>query len=385
MRVKNVRLLDGKHVVVIWKWYTARIWTKPFKPEKQPRHVPQQLPDDASAPKVIGFNMDMMARCRCPSRNGGRRSLHYVDEEIVRNLKGSGRASVRSTVAKATKSRWSERAEACAVPPAMSSITSVLSSADFSLRRQYRQGPGPVAARGVSTTAGPARSAISWPRRYHPSVRRGPRLPDDGETPREPYYGDENVTISISKRQSASNFAVTRAVKKTWRSSPPKTWAAARRHLRFQRYDLQFDQHGCPNAGVRRPAGHVRAVLFLGDWRDSLIVGSPSAIALVTLSHELMGFSLTFCTSAPGHRRRMMVDNSSSSSKDVSAQNPKSPRLEGILEGPRGGELGRRLHADHGSSLPGPIAFLKGMSGQLLDNLLHLVFSLIASLLSALT
>jgi hypothetical protein len=81
----------------------------------------------------------------------------------------------------------------------------------------------------------------------------------------------------------------------------------------------------------------------------------------------------------------MMVDNSSSSSKDVSAQNPKSPRLEGILEGPRGGELGRRLHADHGSSLPGPIAFLKGMSGQLLDNLLHLVFSLIASLLSALT
>lgn len=210
------------------------------------------------------------------------------------------------------------------------------------------------------------------------------------------YNGQETISISITKQQSSTVMDVSSAVQKTIAS-------------------LQADDSGLEITVVRDTADSILSslkdvattmvlavvismiiiLIFFGDFKASLIVGSsiPTSILLSLILMTQVGFSLNVITmSALVLGVGMMVDNSivvlescfraTAKTRDTGIQGMAKAALEGT---------GIVFQSVIGSTVTTcvvflPLAFLKGMSGQMFGPLGYtIVFCMTASLFSAVT
>ena len=359
-----------------------------------------RLPDDAGTPTVIEMSMDMMpAIVLSATAKGDIDPLYYVEEEIKPQfVKLSGVASVEISGGQRDYISVRIKEDALAAYKiTMDTIVSATKNADFSL-------PAGSIAQGELALV--LRGGISYP--TSESLRSIPLTLASGdiihlsdvadiiETTREKssisrLNGKENISISVSKVQSASTFAVTRAVKDT-----VKELQAANNGLEFQIvYDTSDMIWGAIVSVLQTMAlGVIFAMtilfLFFGDWRASLIVGTsiPLSMLVTLIAMSFMGFSFNILSlGGLVIGAGMMVDNSIVVLESCfRTRSDGKGYLEAILEGTR--VITSSIVASTLTTVVVflPIALLKGMSGQLFGQLgFTIVFSLTASLISALT
>lgn len=359
-----------------------------------------RLPEDAGTPTIVEMSMDMMpAIVLSATAKGDIDPLYYVEEEIKPEfVKLSGVASVEISGGQRDYVSVRIREEALAAHKlSMDSLVSAVKNADFSL---------PAGTIGNGELDLVLRGGISYPSAE--SLKNIPLTLSSGdiihlsdvadvlETTRERssisrLNGKENISIAISKVQSASTFGVTRAVKKT-----VKELQASNNGLDFQIvYDTSDMIWGAIVSVLQTMAlGVVFAMailfLFFGDWRASLIVGTsiPLSMLVTLIAMSFMGFSFNILSlGGLVIGAGMMVDNSIVVLESCfRARSDGKGYLEAVLDG---------AHIVTSSIVAStlttvvvflPIALLKGMSGQLFGQLgFTIVFSLTASLISALT
>jgi CzcA family heavy metal efflux pump len=359
-----------------------------------------QLPEDASAPTVIEINMDMMSTISLSaSETGDVDLLYYVEEEILpefEKLSGVASVSVYGGESDYIKVELIEQ-KLTQYNLSMSTISSILSTADFSLPAgSIGQGNLDLKMRGgvsYSTAEALREVPITLPTGdvIHLSDVARVYQTTGQTTSLSRYNGAQNVGISISKRQSASTIAVTRAVKKTVQQLNAAQ-LGVELDVVYDSSDMILDSITTVGQTLLYGALLAMVVLFvfLGDWRASLIVGSsiPVSLLVTLIAMSLMGFSFNILSiGGLVIGVGMMVDNSIVVTESCfRAKLQKPTLLEGVLEGTR--VVASSVVASTLTTVVVflPIAFLKGMSGQLFGQLCFtIVFSLVASLLSALT
>lgn len=358
------------------------------------------LPDDASTPTVIEISMDMMSTMALSvSETGDVDLLNYVEDEIIPEFEKLG--GVASVTAYGGQNDYikvellEERLSQYHLT--MSTVASIITAADFSLPAgSIGQGDLNLTLRGgvgYDTAESMRDIPITLPSGniiHLSDVARIYETSSDASSLSR-YNGAENVSIGISKRQSASTFSVTRAVKKTIRELNAANLGV--------NIDIVYDSSVMILDAILTIAktlayGVVLAMavlfFFLGDWRASLIVGSsiPLSLLITLMAMNVMGFSFNIMSiGGLVIGVGMMVDNSIVVVESCfRTKGQKATLSQSVLEGVR--VVVSSIVASTLTTVVVflPIAFLKGMSGQLFGQLCFtIVFALVASLLAALT
>lgn len=362
--------------------------------------VTNSLPDDASRPIIIEMSMDMMPVIMLSvQKEGDIDLLSYVDQNIspeFEKLDGVAQVEIYGGQENYISIQLNEeRMKQYKLD--INTLAQIVGAADFSI-------PAGSVDRGDLNLS--LRGGVSY--NTPESLKNIPITLSSGQvihlsdvaqvfeatkdaSSLSRYNGQENVSISITKRQSASTVGVTKAVVKEMEKIN-----AARQGVKL---DVIFDSSESILASVKSVfmtlglgiiLSMIVLFIFFGDWKASLIVGSsmPVSVLASLILMSFMGFSLNV-VSLGGLviGVGMMVDNSIVVLESCFRRyDQQRDYMEAALEGTR---------IVTSSVISGtlttvvvflPISIMEGMSGQMFRQLgFTIIFSLTASLISALT
>ncbi|MBR0383056.1 MAG: efflux RND transporter permease subunit [Eubacterium sp.] len=204
------------------------------------------------------------------------------------------------------------------------------------------------------------------------------------------YNGEENITISVVKKQSASTVRVANNAKRVIR------------HLEADSSDINYDisydagheiTDALMNVAKTLALGVVFAMavlfLFFGDWKASLIVGSsmPVSVFATLVLMNLFGFNLNIITTgALVIAIGMIVDSSIVVIESCFRSGERSETAEeAAVSGASIVTMSIVASTITTIVVYLPLSLIKGMAGQMFSQLgLIIVFAMLCSLISAL-
>ncbi|WP_066457915.1 efflux RND transporter permease subunit [Anaerotruncus rubiinfantis] len=357
------------------------------------------LPDDASDPIIIEMDINAMPTVMLSATaTGDLNLLNYIDENIVPEFeKLSGVASVDVYGGQQdyiSVQLMDDRMKQYGLD--MSSVVSVLSTADFSI-------PSGTAERGsqdLTIKSGVRYTSADSLKNVPIPLRNGNviHLSDVAtvfETTKKAeslsrYNGNETLTLSVTKRQSASTLDVSKSVLRQMDQ-------INRDELGVKLEVINDSSEQIVDAVSTVASTLVLGVLlsmfvlflFFGDFKASLIVGSsmPVSLLFTFVLMKMMGFSINLLSlGGLVIGVGMMVDNSivvleSCFRQRAGQQSYRTAALEGAKF------VTSSIIASTITTIVVflPISLMEGMSGQLFKQLgFTIIFSLTASLICAL-
>ena len=358
------------------------------------------LPDEAGDPTVIEIGMSMMSTMALTVSSTADMDLaNYVEETIVPEFERlSGVASVGVSGGQSDYISVELNEEAVTqYGLSIQTIAQIIGAADFTLPvGTLSQGDIDMTVRG-GVSYDTVESLKDIPLTLatgdviHLSDIARVYLAKEEASSVSRYNGSENVTISISKRQSASTLAVTRAVTNVVDQINQQDLGVE--------IGVIFDSSetilsALSSLSQALGGGILLAMLvlflFFGDWRASLIVGASIPVSLLVTICAMMLMDFTFNMMSIGGLVigvGMMVDNSIVVIESCFRMRESGKSFyDAALEGTR--VVTGSIFASTLTTVVVflPIALLEGMSGELFGELCFtIVFSLIASLISAVT
>ena len=362
--------------------------------------VKGELPDDAQDPMIVEMNMDSMPSISYSvSTTDGTDALAFVNQDLVPELEAL------STVAQVTVSGGQEqhikvelnRDEMSQYGLDMNSIAQYMKASDFTIPLgsvdQGNQSISVISTADTDTVQAirkiPLRTAtgsliqlsdvadVEWAVKEADSIAR--------------YNGEDTVTVSMTKNQSASTIGMVNSVKETMNDIQEKN----ENIVVAATYDASdMIMESLSSVGSTLALGVILSMIvlfiFFGDWKASIIVGCsmPISLLMTVIVMSMMGFSLNIMTLgglviAIG----MMVDSSSVVIESCFRANDRVPDFsEAALQGTT--EVVASIVASTITTVVVylPLCFSGGMTGQIFMQLgLTIVFSMVASLISAIT
>ena len=362
--------------------------------------VKGDLPDDAQDPMIIEMNMDSMPSISYSvSTTDGTDALAFVKQDVVPELEAL------STVAQVTVSGGQEqhikvelnRDEMNQYGLDMNSIAQYIKASDFTIPLgsvdQGNQSISVISTADTDTVQAirkiPLRTAtgsliqlsdvadVEWAVKEADSIAR--------------YNGEDTVTVSMTKNQSASTIGMVNSVKETMNDIQEQNDNI----VVAATYDASdMIMKSLSSVGSTLALGVILSMIvlfiFFGDWKASIIVGCsmPISLLMTVIVMSMMGFSLNIMTLgglviAIG----MMVDSSSVVIESCFRANDRVPDFsEAALQGTT--EVVASIVASTITTVVVylPLCFSGGMTGQIFMQLgLTIVFSMVASLISAIT
>ena len=362
--------------------------------------VKVDLPDDAQDPMIIEMNMDSMPSISYSvSTTDGTDALAFVKQDVVPELEAL------STVAQVTVSGGQEqhikielnRDEMNQYGLDMNSIAQYMKASDFTIPLgsvdQGSQSISVISTADTDTVQAlrkiPLRTAtgsliqlsdvadVEWTVKDADSIAR--------------YNGEDTVTVSMTKNQSASTIGMVNSVKETMNDIQEQNDNI----VVAATYDASdMIMESLSSVGSTLALGVILSMIvlfiFFGDWKASIIVGCsmPISLLMTVIVMSMMGFSLNIMTLgglviAIG----MMVDSSSVVIESCFRANDRVPDFsEAALQGTT--EVVASIVASTITTVVVylPLCFSGGMTGQIFMQLgLTIVFSMVASLISAIT
>lgn len=359
------------------------------------------LPDTSQKPIVIEMNMNAMDTMSLSVRSSsGENMLAYIEEEIVPEFeKLSSVADVSVSGGQEEYVRielMEERLQQYGIT--MNTVINSVSTADFSIP----SGTADYGSQDLSVRSSVEYKTISALENI-PIPLGGGNIIRMGDVAKvystvkdadslSRYNGEDNISVGIQKRQSASAVSVSRQVRKVIDE------------INAENNDLHIDIVNDNSDTIQSSLSSVGTTLilsvflsmlvlyiFLGDIKASLIVGSSMPVSLMVafILMNMMGYTLNIVTmSSLVLGVGMMVDNSivvldscfkSTTSKD-------SDYIESAIAGTKF-VLGSIIGSTATTVVVFfPLATLAGMSGQMFGPLgFTIIFALVASLLSAMS
>ena len=362
--------------------------------------VKGDLPDDAQDPMIVEMNMDSMPSISYSvSTTDGTDALAFVNQDVVPELEAL------STVAQVTVSGGQEqhikvelnRDEMSQYGLDMNSIAQYIKASDFTIPLgsvdQGNQSISVISTADTDTVQAirkiPLRTAtgsliqlsdvadVEWAVKEADSIAR--------------YNGEDTVTVSMTKNQSASTIGMVNSVKETMNDIQKQNDNI----VVAATYDASdMIMESLSSVGSTLALGVILSMIvlfiFFGDWKASIIVGCsmPISLLMTVIVMSMMGFSLNIMTLgglviAIG----MMVDSSSVVIESCFRANDRVPDFsEAALQGTT--EVVASIVASTITTVVVylPLCFSGGMTGQIFMQLgLTIVFSMVASLISAIT
>lgn len=358
------------------------------------------LPDDAETPMIIEMSMDMMPTITLSANaTGDVDLLQYIDDEVTPEFeKLSGVASVDVSGGQRdyiSVELSEEKLEQYKLD--MNSVVNFVGSADFSIPAgNVDRGDQSLILRGgVSYNTTESLKDIPITLKSGQVIRLSDvanvRQATEKADSVSRYNGLETVTLSVTKRQSASTLDVTRAVNKTLEEINARHIGVELSVISDSSTDIMASVNSVVMTLILAIVICMLVLFFFfGDWRASLIVGSSIPISVLTtlILMNAMDFSLNV-VSLGGLviGVGMMVDNS------IVVLESCFQRRERNLSFRRSAIEGAQMVTSSvvASTITTivvflPISLLEGMSGQMFRQLgFTIIFSLTASLVSALT
>jgi len=358
------------------------------------------MPEDANDPTIVEISMDMMPIIMLSATATGDVNLkYYVEEEIQPEIeKVSGVASVSVSGGASDYIKIALKEEKLAQYGLnMSTITSLVSAADFSVPAgSLSQGNLDMTLRGgVKYDNMQALSDLPLTLATGDIIHLSD-IADIYQATKDRdslsyYNGSQNVMIQVSKQQSAPTVATANSVLKV-----VDEINASDLGVKLELINNTSDSIKAAIESVLQTLalGCVLAMvvlfIFLGDWRASLIVGSsiPLSLLVTLIAMSFMGFSYNMLSlGGLVIGVGMMVDNSivvieSCFRLKASHESFRDAALEGTKA------VANSIAAGTITTVVVflPMALIEGMSGQMFKPLCFtIVFSLIASLISAIT
>lgn len=362
--------------------------------------IESSLPDDINTPIIMEINMNAMAVMSLSiSSETMDNLLATVEDDIVPEFEKL--ASVADITVSGGDEQYikvelmQDRMQQHGVT--MSSVAAAVSSADFSMPI----GSADYGSQSLSMRTEVKYDSLEALRNIPVTVPTGGviRLSDVADiymstkdaSSLSRYNGNDNIGLSIQKRQSASAVTVSRAV------------TGVVEQLREEYPDMNIDIVSDNSESISSSINSVAQTLvlgivlsmivlfiFFGDLRASFIVGSsmPVSLLITFIIMNLMGFSLNVITlSGMVLGVGMMVDNAIVVI-DSCFKSQKEGRtfMEAALEGTKFVMLSIAASTVTTVVVFLPLALIQGMSGQLFKPLgFTIVFALLASLVSAIT
>ena len=205
------------------------------------------------------------------------------------------------------------------------------------------------------------------------------------------YNGEPNVSINVTKNQSASTVRVCRNVKRTLdrlEETDPGV-----------KFDISYDAGDSIVKSLKSVAetliiGVILAMIvlfvFFGDWRASLIVGSSMPISVFTtlVCMFLMGYDLNVITTgAMVIAIGMIVDSSIVVIESCFRMRESTDNYrQAALKGARTVAMSILASTITTCVVYAPLVMIKGMAGQMFSQLgMIIIFAMVASLISALS
>ncbi len=359
-----------------------------------------KLPSDAGTPRIIELNMNSLPTVMISaSAEGDIDLLHYVEDDVVPELERiTDVAEVEISGGKETYVSVSLNPQKMAqYGISMGTVVTYINAADFNM-------PVGTAVQGdqsMNVSISAEYTTIEQLRAIPITTSKGTviQLSDVADiknnyeraTSLSRYNGLDNVTISITKRQSAGDVSVANDVKEVISKLESKDAGAKFVIISDTSKDVKNSLKAVADTLILGMALSMLILfLFFGDLKGSLIVGCsmPISILITFILMKLMGFSLNVVTMGGlvigvG----MMVDNSI-----VVLESCFRKRDDG-LSYHEAAEEGTKfvLNSIIASTTTTvavflPISLTKGLSGQMFGPLgFTIVFSLLASLVSAIT
>ncbi len=359
-----------------------------------------KLPSEAGTPRIIELNINAIPTVMISaSADGDIDLLNYVENDVVPELERI------TDVAEVEVSGGKEAYVSVSLNPqkmaqyglSMNTIVTYINAADFNM-------PVGTAMQGnqsMNVSISAEYNTIEQLRSIPITTAKGTviQLSDVADirnnyertTSLSRYNGLDNVTISISKRQSAGDVSVANDVKEVIAKLEAENAGANFVIISDNSEDVKDSLKAVADTLVLGMALSMLILfLFFGDFKGSLIVGSsmPISILITFILMKFMGFSLNVVTMGGlvigvG----MMVDNS------IVVLESCFRKKDDGLDYREAAEQGTKfvLNSIIASTATTvavflPISLTKGLSGQMFGPLgFTIVFSLLASLVSAIT
>ena len=360
--------------------------------------VERSLPDDCQSPIVMKMDINSMPSMMYSlSTTDGSDVLSLANDEIVPELKAvSSVASVEVSGGRENYIQVKLDEEAMnQYGLTMSSIAQYIATTDFTVPigslEQGTQSISAISTADINTVEDlrqiPLFTAtgslihlsdvadVEWSQKEPDSISR--------------YNGEETLTVSVTKNQSASTLGVVRDVRKTMerlQKEHPGLVATAS----YDASDMIL--LAVKSVGSTLLMGVILSMLvlfiFFGDWKASLIVGSamPISLLVTVIVMAVAGFSLNIITlGALVIAIGMMVDSSSVVLESCFRAKDKKPGFREAAEiGTRG--VAGSIVASTITTIVVYLPLCIGLTGQIFGQLGYtIIIAMLASLISALT
>lgn len=362
--------------------------------------VERSLPDDCQSPIVMKMDINSMSSMMYSlSTTDGSDVLSLANDEIVPELKAvSSVASVEVSGGRENYIQVKLDEEAMnQYGLTMSSIAQYIATTDFTVPigslEQGTQSISAISTADINTVEDlrqiPLFTAtgslihlsdvadVEWSQKEPDSISR--------------YNGEETLTVSVTKNQSASTLGVVRDVRKTMerlQKEHPGLVATAS----YDASDMIL--LAVKSVGSTLLMGVILSMLvlfiFFGDWKASLIVGSamPISLLVTVIVMAVAGFSLNIITlGALVIAIGMMVDSSSVVLESCFRAKDKKPGFREAAEIGTRGVAGSIVASTITTVVVYlPLCIQTGLTGQIFGQLGYtIIIAMLASLISALT
>ena len=362
--------------------------------------VERSLPDDCQSPIVMKMDINSMPSMMYSlSTTDGSDVLSLANDEIVPELKAvSSVASVEVSGGRENYIQVKLDEEAMnQYGLTMSSIAQFIATTDFTVPigslEQGTQSISAISTADINTVEDlrqiPLFTAtgslihlsdvadVQWSQKEPDSISR--------------YNGEETLTVSVTKNQSASTLGVVRDVRKTMerlQKEHPGLVATAS----YDASDMIL--LAVKSVGSTLLMGVILSMLvlfiFFGDWKASLIVGSamPISLLVTVIVMAVAGFSLNIITlGALVIAIGMMVDSSSVVLESCFRAKDKKPGFREAAEIGTRGVAGSIVASTITTVVVYlPLCIQTGLTGQIFGQLGYtIIIAMLASLISALT
>ena len=362
--------------------------------------VERSLPDDCQSPIVMKMDINSMPSMMYSlSTTDGSDVLSLANDEIVPELKAvSSVASVEVSGGRENYIQVKLDEEAMnQYGLTMSSIAQYIATTDFTVPigslEQGTQSISAISTADINTVEDlrqiPLFTAtgslihlsdvadVQWSQKEPDSISR--------------YNGEETLTVSVTKNQSASTLGVVRDVRKTMerlQKEHPGLVATAS----YDASDMIL--LAVKSVGSTLLMGAILSMLvlfiFFGDWKASLIVGSamPISLLVTVIVMAVAGFSLNIITlGALVIAIGMMVDSSSVVLESCFRAKDKKPGFREAAEIGTRGVAGSIVASTITTVVVYlPLCIQTGLTGQIFGQLGYtIIIAMLASLISALT
>ena len=349
--------------------------------------VERSLPDDCQSPIVMKMDINSMPSMMYSlSTTDGSDVLSLANDEIVPELKAvSSVASVEVSGGRENYIQVKLDEEAMnQYGLTMSSIAQFIATTDFTVPigslEQGTQSISAISTADINTGSMIHLSDVAdvqWSQKDPDSISR--------------YNGEETLTVSVTKNQSASTLGVVRDVRKTMerlQKEHPGLVATAS----YDASDMIL--LAVKSVGSTLLMGVILSMLvlfiFFGDGKASLIVGSamPISLLVTVIVMAVAGFSLNIITlGALVIAIGMMVDSSSVVLESCFRAKDKKPGFREAAEIGTRGVAGSIVASTITTVVVYlPLCIQTGLTGQIFGQLGYtIIIAMLASLISALT